>query len=89
MPDLTDGMLADIMERVEMTAQEIADNAGFSGADHDGGASEMRHGVRMFRMGMNRQLPSEWVPLLRQMQRESDPEYGEYMRLKEKFEGAA
>ncbi len=86
MPDLSDGEFAEVMERVLADAESRANMAVFTGAHHDNGAEHMRAEVEMFRLGMNRRLPNSWLPYVREMRLEEDPEWGEYQRLKQKFE---
>lgn len=83
----SDGEFALIMERVEAEANRLAEDAGFAGDSGDGGASVLRDGVSMFRLGMNRRLPAAWIPFAEALKRERDPEWAEYQRLKEKFNG--
>lgn len=81
----SDGELAEIMERVEMEADRVEENAAFGGESHDGGAAVLRDGVNMFRLGMNRRLPAAWLPFAEQIKQEQDPEWENYLRLKKKF----
>lgn len=86
MPDLSDGEFAKVIERVLEDAERREQDAAFGGEHHDGGASRMRSEVEMFRSGMNRQLPPEWLPVVRQIRQEDNPEWAEYQRLRDKFE---
>ena len=86
MADLTDGQFADLIDAVTREAERVRENAAYSGDRGDGGAERMLHGVNTFRCGMNRRVPEEWRKHLNQMQREADPEFAEYQRLKAKFE---
>jgi hypothetical protein len=68
----------------EATARE--NEAGFNGSMSDGGAGRLRDQVAFYKMGMEGTIPSEWREYLIKAKRESDPEFREYVRLKEKFE---
>jgi hypothetical protein len=85
MPDLLDHELEAVMSLVVQEANRLEENAGFGGEYHDGGAGVLRDGVNMYRLGMARRLPAGWVPFVKQMRDEQDPEFEEYQRLKAKF----
>jgi len=87
--DLNGGSVSDDFENradritalVEKRAKEVADNAAFGGCMHDGGASSLREQIEFFNCGRRRVIPSGWA----QYEKQIDPEYTEYLRLKQKF----
>jgi hypothetical protein len=70
-----------IIDRVLAKADENERNAGYGGLQHDNGASQMREQVHFYNMGAAGVLPEEW----KKFEKELDPEYKEYERLKKKF----
>lgn len=71
-----------IIELVLKDADQRAEDAGFGGRMDDGGASRLRDQVAFYKAGMNNILPNEWL----KYEEKLDPEYSEYIRLKNKFE---
>lgn len=74
-----------IMELVLEDATKKADDAGYGGRWDDGGASTLREQVEFYRCGMKGEIPTEWREYVKKIKKISDPEYAEYLRLKEKF----
>lgn len=68
-------------------AAQKALNAGYSGEKHDGGASRIVDQVEMFVHGWFKLIPREWGLILSRLKAQKDPEWVEYQRLKNKFEG--
>lgn len=58
-------------------------NASYSGTMGDGGGDRLREQVRFYQMGQNGEIPDEWKQQVEQL----DPEWKEFQRLKQKFEG--
>ena len=75
-----------VMELIITDANKREMNAGYSGSHSDGGASRLRDQVNFYKLGMNREVPTEWTEYVNEYVKNSDPEYSEYVRLKEKFE---
>ena len=71
-----------VMELVLEDAHNKAEDAGFGGRMDDGGASVMRSQVEFYRAGLNKTIPTEWNKYVKM----TDPEFSEYIRLKQKFE---
>jgi hypothetical protein len=68
-------------------AEEIRANAGYGGERDDGGASKLIAEVDVFKAGQCGLIPARWYDLHQQYLRANDPEYADYVRLKQKFEG--
>lgn len=71
-----------VMEIVLQEADERQRAAGHNGERGDGGASMLRQQVKFYKMGMAGHVPIEWEKYKQKL----DPEWKEYLRLKEKFE---
>lgn len=71
-----------VMDEVLKDADRLESDAGHAGEYGDRGAAFLREKVRFYKMGMNQEVPIEWVHHMDKM----TPEYEEYMRLKKKFE---
>lgn len=71
-----------VMDEVLKEADKLAKDAGYAGEYGDRGAAFLREKVRFYKMGMNQEVPKEWLHYMDKM----TPEYEEYMRLKKKFE---
>jgi len=70
-------------------AQRRRTNAGFSGAYDDGGASAIEAAVDAWISGLNQTIPSAnsvLGPVYRSFNRDTDPRYEQYLRLKAEFE---
>jgi len=73
--------ISKLVEEVLRVANEKEHIAGQQGAMHDGGASILRMQVEYYRYGSQGKTPPSW----NSYQERLDPEYDEYLRLKEKF----
>lgn len=58
-------------------------DAGYGGHMHDGGASQIEAEVKFYQYGLAGRIPPEWEKYEKQL----DPEWVEYLRLKKKFGG--
>lgn len=74
-----------VMTKVEAVARKLGENAGYSGAIHDGGSGVIEATVKYYRYGMLGEVPPEWQPYAAEVIAEADPEYATYQRLKAKF----
>lgn len=74
-----------IMDLILKDADKREMNAGFSGSHSDGGSSRLRDQVNFYKDGMNGDIPTVWKEYVNEYVRNTDPEYPEYVRLKEKF----
>jgi hypothetical protein len=80
--DSIEAVKARVLKKAD--AQEM--NAAYSGAHHDGGARRMRDQVKFYEYGQKGMVPPEWEEIAEQVSKEADSEWGEYQRLKNKFE---
>ena len=76
-----------IFRKVLNDAEERRYNAHAGGEQHDGGASKLEDQVKFYQFGQENILPDEWLKYYHEVMIEQDPEYTEYIRLKNKFEG--
>lgn len=74
-----------ISKRVITRAAEKALDAGYSGAHHDGGARRLVSELKAWCRGLDGELPEEFREDCVTITKEEDPEYAEYLRLREKF----
>lgn len=83
--------IAQLKRIIASEVKRRRDIAGFNGAHHDGGAGELEMQLRFFEHGIRyvnsncQRMPSEWADMVKQAERETDPEYQEYLRLQRKF----
>ena len=61
-------------------------DAGMGGEWGDGGASDLEEQVEIFKCGMAREIPENWIEEAKKSKNEADPEWDEFQRLKGKFE---
>lgn len=75
-----------VVKFMRAKAQLYRDNAGYSGAMHDGGAARLEEAIEAFLHGYFRKSwPQKWFKDIEEMSKNDDPEYKEYLRLKDKF----
>jgi len=67
-------------------AAKLRDDAGHSGSMTDGGAHALEEQIAVWQAGLQGKLPQAWWAALEELERQEDPEYAEYLRLKKKFE---
>ena len=90
---MIDNKLLKIVETLIKTdAESKRDDAGYSGAMHDGGARELEKELETFLCGINQTFPKRWdkyVNLAKkkmELERlESDPDYIMYKKLQHRF----
>lgn len=75
-----------VIDLVLKDAHNKEEDAGFGGRHDDGGASVMRSQVEFYRAGLNNSIPKEWNKYVKEYMTMTDPEFSEYIRLKQKFE---
>ena len=75
----------EFLEFLRRKATKLQDDAGYNGRHDDGGASHIRDMIDVYIAGMSQQLPENWKRYYEEFQKEGDPEYQEYLRLKNKF----
>lgn len=78
-----------IKTAVTAAADEARYNAGMDGAQHDGGEGRMKEtleywldGVTFARTGVTK----KYAHIIRQAEKEADPDYKKYLELKARFE---
>lgn len=76
-----------IMDKVLENAEKVRMDAAYGGHHHDGGASDMETQVLFYKYGETGVVPPEWETYVKQVNREEDPDYEVYLKLKDKFEG--
>lgn len=83
-----------VIEYVRVTilkqARILSENAAFNGEMGDGGASSLERKLGYWIDGIRFAQTGKTVvfsAIVEQFDREQDPEYNEYLRLKERFEG--
>jgi len=76
---------------IDKEAAKVSEEAALGGNHHDGGASKMRYNLSVYTMGLNKEIPDEWGKYYDSFKEDirvsKDPEYAEFVRLKNKFEG--
>jgi hypothetical protein len=78
--------IENVMEIILKDANKREQDAGFSGSHSDGGASRLREQVEFYKYGIDGLVPPECNKYITDYINEKDPDYSEYIRLKEKFE---
>lgn len=76
-----------VMKKIRAKADSDRLDAGMGGYHHDGGASELIRQVEMFEDGMNGVVPQTWIEYAKEVRNQADPEWEEFQRLRNKFEG--
>lgn len=84
--DLEKDLVAFIVDVVSNESDDKELIAAMSGAAGDGGASRMRDKLRYWTAGLRNEVPDEYQEIVRQFEKEQDPEYAQYLKLKKKFE---
>lgn len=70
---------------MEIEAQRRIEYAGGNGEMGDRGARELRKRLDYWLMGIAQGIPREFKQYEEEYKNQQDPEYQEYLRLKEKF----
>jgi hypothetical protein len=73
----------DVIKLVQREADNCEEAAAYGGERGDRGAGIIRQQVYFYKLGLANELPKEWEKHAKKL----DPEYNEYLRLKEKFKG--
>ena len=72
-----------VISQILKEAETKKTNARYNGEYGDGGAGTLEMQVKFYRYGLQGVMPKEWESYAKK----TDPEYDEYLRLKEKFKG--
>lgn len=90
---LVANITSEVIQQALLKALELAEkkreDAGYAGAMDDGGASALEMQVTSYANGWLHEVPAWLQVYVDAIIHESDSEYDEYWRLKEKFEGMA
>jgi len=78
--------MKNLMNFILEEADDREMEAGASGRSDDGGAKKLRDQVTFYRLGQTNDMPVTWQKFLEKFRKRTDPEYSEFLRLKEKFE---
>ncbi len=73
--------------RVIAEGEKEKERAAYSGS-YDIAGRQMITEANYYMMGMQGNIPPEWRKYAAQIKQEADPEFAEYERLKNKFEGS-
>ena len=84
--EITDELFNQVASLILEEATQLADDAAKGGYSHDGGASELRTKICLIQEIRDDNIPDLLIPYIRKIARERDPEWQDYLRLKEKFE---
>lgn len=76
-----------IARAVRADAEKKKNNAGYSGAHHDGGAAQLLGLLEAWQAGLQGRIPAAFSDYQAQHIRDTDQEYAQYLRLRRKFEG--
>lgn len=77
-------VLRDIADFIKRKAQQLTDDADYYGSNNNPGVPLKRE-VEAFQSGLDRIIPPSWEKLVKEYETENDPEYKEFLRLKQKF----
>jgi hypothetical protein len=83
---MIDELMNKVLRRVYKEANQRKEDAGFGGHMHDGGGGNMESEARYYEYGASGICPPEWQHIKEQVEREKDPEYATFLKLKAKFE---
>jgi hypothetical protein len=82
-----DGILVkELVSKVLLEAAKKRADAGFSGSYSDGGAGQMVRELAAWISGLQKEIPISFEGLEKDILLHKDPEYQEYLKLKNKFE---
>lgn len=76
-----------IARAVRADAEKKKNDAGYSGAYHDGGAAQLLGLLEAWQAGLQGRIPAAFSDYQAQHIRDTDQEYAQYLRLRRKFEG--
>lgn len=66
-------------------ADQCEKDAALGGSMHDGGASLLREQIYCYKAGIEGKIPKSWDKYIKEYNRQTDPEYAQYLELKKKF----
>ena len=74
-----------VMDLILKDADNKKETAAYNGSMNDDGASRLKEQVSFYKAGRQGVIPLEWSKYAEESKKISDPEYSEYIRLKNKF----
>jgi len=75
-----------LLKIIEEDAENRRAAASYGGEWSDRGASDLEKQIKAYKAGMNGEIPEMWRGYEEELKKKTDAEYGEYVRLTEKFE---
>lgn len=75
-----------LFDQLLASAESLRENAAHNGRMNDDGAQLLEDSVYYYQCGIYGIVPEPWNAALDQIEKERDPEFETYMRLKAKFE---
>ena len=84
--DFSENLINNALLRYLAKAHQAREDAGYSGAMHDGGSAIMKQYVKIVQDMRIGNVPEFLTQTLLEIQREQDSEYQTFIRLKNKFE---
>ncbi|MGG4438394.1 hypothetical protein AAXE64_27970 [Priestia megaterium] len=75
-----------VIKRIEDYAFELEEAAAGSN-DVDPEAEKLRIAIEYYKYGLTREIPVAWYKQMREVEKEADPEYKDFLRMRKKFEG--
>lgn len=79
-------LLPQFFHAMEVEAHNRRENAGYSGSWGDGGARDLQEKVECWKAGLEGRIPDALKKFFTDFEKSRDPQYTEYLRLKERFE---
>jgi len=76
-----------IAAMIKNEAHNKREDAIFSGAMHDNGASGIINELEFYEAGVSGEIPKKWEKYVKELDNIADPDYETYLKLKKKFEG--
>lgn len=55
--------------------------------DVDPEAEKLKIAIEYYKYGLTREVPVAWYKQMREVEKEADPEYKDFLRMRKKFEG--
>lgn len=85
MDKMNDVLLAKITAKISSDAKSAKDDAAWGGRMDDGGSRSMLSSLKKYTDGYYKRIPDSWGDYVKQIKKEDDPEYQDFLRLKKKF----
>ena len=85
MSKYTVGEICKVIQKYRADAETKRQNAGYSGMNHDDGASKMLEKADAFLSGWNKSVPCWLEAVILELRQDEEKERAEYERLKKKY----